>query len=104
MNDTPPSKFLSPDVAATRHHLVRIVAAVPILVFLGIAALLAVRLGVDNPSLVPSALIGRPVPQFALSPLEGFATHRAARPVDCRPEGRTCDACERVRVLVRRMS
>ena len=32
MNDTPPSKFLSPDVAATRHHLVRIVAAVPILV------------------------------------------------------------------------
>ena len=74
MNDTPPSKFLSPDVAATRHHLVRIVAAVPILVFLGIAALLAVRLGVDNPSLVPSALIGRPVPQFALAPLEGFAT------------------------------
>jgi len=42
------------------------VAAVPILVFLGIAALLAVRLGVDNPSLVPSALIGRPVPQFSL--------------------------------------
>ena len=62
MNDTPPSKFLSPDVAATRHHLVRIVAAVPILVFLGIAALLAVRLGVDNPSLVPSALIATPGP------------------------------------------
>jgi len=33
-----------------------------------------VRLGVDNPSLVPSALIGRPVPQFALAPLEGLVT------------------------------
>jgi cytochrome c biogenesis protein CcmG/thiol:disulfide interchange protein DsbE len=47
---------------------------IPLLVFFGIAALLLVRLGAGDPSLVPSALIGKPAPQFALEPLDGLST------------------------------
>lgn len=47
---------------------------IPLLVFFGIAALLLGRLGAGDPSLVPSALIGKPAPQFALEPLYGLST------------------------------
>ncbi|MDX1488710.1 MAG: DsbE family thiol:disulfide interchange protein [Acidiferrobacterales bacterium] len=48
----------------------RAVFVVPILVFLGISALLAIGLFLD-PREVPSPLIGKPVPDFKLPPVQG---------------------------------
>ncbi len=42
--------------------------------FVGLALLFVVRLGGGDPSQVPSALIDKPAPKFALSPLEGLVT------------------------------
>ncbi len=47
---------------------------VPLLVFLGLAALFWFRLGSGDPSKIPSALIGRPAPQTVLPPLDGLAS------------------------------
>jgi cytochrome c biogenesis protein CcmG/thiol:disulfide interchange protein DsbE len=44
----------------------------PLAVFLALAALLFFRLGSGDPSRVPSALIGRPVPDINLPPVEGL--------------------------------
>jgi cytochrome c biogenesis protein CcmG, thiol:disulfide interchange protein DsbE len=45
----------------------------PVLVFLALAALFLLRLvGGGDPSRVPSVLIGKPVPAFALQPIEGL--------------------------------
>jgi cytochrome c biogenesis protein CcmG, thiol:disulfide interchange protein DsbE len=46
----------------------------PLIVFLGLAALFWFRLGDGDPSRIPSALIGRPAPQTILPPLEGLAS------------------------------
>jgi cytochrome c biogenesis protein CcmG/thiol:disulfide interchange protein DsbE len=46
----------------------RLIYTVPALVFLAIAVMFFVGLGRD-PQIVPSALIGKPVPRFALPPL-----------------------------------
>jgi len=43
----------------------------PLALFLGLAALFYARLGAGDTSLVPSALIDRPVPVFQLPPIEG---------------------------------
>lgn len=48
----------------------RLVFLLPILLFLGLAVALAWGLGRD-PQVIPSALIGRPVPEFALPPVQG---------------------------------
>ena len=45
----------------------------PLVFFIGLAALFWFRLGDGDPSRIPSALIGRPAPQTALPPLEGLA-------------------------------
>ena len=50
----------------------RLVFLLPVLVFAALALLFLVRLYSGDPSQVPSALIGRPVPAFALEPLEGL--------------------------------
>lgn len=51
----------------------RLIALLPLAVFLALAALFLVRLGGGgDPSLVPSALIGRPVPANILPPIEGL--------------------------------
>lgn len=55
-----------------RSALGRIVVAVPLIVFAGLAGLLLFRLYAGDPSIVPSALIGREVPEFALAPLDGL--------------------------------
>jgi cytochrome c biogenesis protein CcmG/thiol:disulfide interchange protein DsbE len=47
---------------------------VPIVAFAGLAALFFIRLHSGDASLLPSALIGRPVPRFDLPPLAGVAT------------------------------
>jgi cytochrome c biogenesis protein CcmG, thiol:disulfide interchange protein DsbE len=43
----------------------------PLAIFLGLVVLFGFRLFAGDPSRVPSALIDRPVPEFALPPLEG---------------------------------
>ena len=46
----------------------------PLVVFMALAALFFVRLGAGDASRLPSALIGKPAPAFALPPLEGMNT------------------------------
>ncbi|WP_354125986.1 DsbE family thiol:disulfide interchange protein [Bradyrhizobium sp. RT9b] len=74
MSKIPASVHCPASVAFSRHALARLRVIIPLLVFFGIAALLLVRLGSGDPSLVPSALIGKPTPQFALKPLDGLST------------------------------
>jgi cytochrome c biogenesis protein CcmG/thiol:disulfide interchange protein DsbE len=50
----------------------------PLLVFAGLAVLLAIGLGLD-PRLVPSPLIGKPVPRFDLAPVRGRTLGLASR-------------------------
>jgi cytochrome c biogenesis protein CcmG/thiol:disulfide interchange protein DsbE len=50
----------------------RILYLLPVLVFTALAALFLFRLFSGDPSRIPSALIGRPVPSFALAPLPGL--------------------------------
>ena len=51
----------------------RMVLALPLLGVTGLLAVFAGRLGQD-PSLIPSALIGKPVPEFDLPPVQGRTT------------------------------
>jgi cytochrome c biogenesis protein CcmG, thiol:disulfide interchange protein DsbE len=57
----------------------RVLVLVPLIFFLGIAALFLLRLGSGDPSRLPSALIGRPAPQTELSPVPGL--ERDGKPV-----------------------
>jgi cytochrome c biogenesis protein CcmG, thiol:disulfide interchange protein DsbE len=50
----------------------RLLYLVPLIVFAVLAVLFLVRLFAGDPSRVPSALIGKPVPAFALEPLPGL--------------------------------
>jgi cytochrome c biogenesis protein CcmG/thiol:disulfide interchange protein DsbE len=50
----------------------RIVVLVPLAVFLALALLFLFRLSAGDPSTIPSALIGHPVPQIDLPPLAGL--------------------------------
>ena len=58
----------------------RLVVLLPLIVFLGIAALFLYRLGAGDPAMLPSALIGRPAPNTPLPPLEGLARGGAPIP------------------------
>lgn len=51
---------------------VRWLYVLPVAVFAGLVALFLVRLYAGDPAKLPSALLGRPVPAFALPPLEGL--------------------------------
>lgn len=57
----------------------RLLFLLPILVFVVLAGLFLVRLGGDDPSKLPSALINKPAPSFTLPPLEGLLAN--GRPV-----------------------
>lgn len=74
MSKIPAWTHLPASAAAPRRALARLWMIIPLLVFFGIAALLLVRLGAGESSLVPSTLIGKPAPQFALEPLDGLST------------------------------
>jgi cytochrome c biogenesis protein CcmG/thiol:disulfide interchange protein DsbE len=50
----------------------RIVVLVPLAIFLALALLFLYRLNAGDPSLIPSALIGHPVPQTNLPPVAGL--------------------------------
>jgi cytochrome c biogenesis protein CcmG, thiol:disulfide interchange protein DsbE len=54
--------------------------ALPLIAFAALAALFWFRLGSGDPSRIPSALIGRPAPQTALSALEGLVNNGAHVP------------------------
>lgn len=54
--------------------------ALPLIAFLGLAALFWFRLGSGDPSKIPSALIGRPAPQTVLPRLEGLQADGAQVP------------------------
>ncbi len=58
----------------------RILFLVPVLIFAGLAALFMARLHSGDPSRLPSALIGRPAPNFELPPVPGLRTE-AGEPV-----------------------
>jgi cytochrome c biogenesis protein CcmG/thiol:disulfide interchange protein DsbE len=55
-------------------------ALLPVVVFVGLAVLFVVGLGQEDPSRVPSVLIGKPAPEFILPPLEGLARQSAPVP------------------------
>jgi cytochrome c biogenesis protein CcmG/thiol:disulfide interchange protein DsbE len=57
----------------------RLLVLLPLLVFLALAALFLFRLGSGDPSKLPSALIGRPVPDTPLPPVAGL--NREGTPV-----------------------
>lgn len=50
----------------------RLIVLVPLLLFAGLAGLFFYRLGAGDPSRIPSALIGRPVPETTLPPVAGL--------------------------------
>ena len=50
----------------------RVIVLLPLVVFLALAALFLFRLGAGDPSKLPSALIGRPVPDTPLPAVEGL--------------------------------
>jgi len=58
----------------------RIVVLVPLAVFVALALLFLYRLGAGDPSIIPSALIGHPVPQTNLPPLAGLERDGAPVP------------------------
>ena len=66
------------DEIAQRRHGARPAFLIPLLVFIALAVLFAIGLGL-NPRLVPSPLIGKPVPQFDLPPVRGRALGLASR-------------------------
>lgn len=66
-SDTPP---ISP--AEERSRRSRLLYLLPVLAFGALALLFLLRLSSGDPSQVPSALIGRSVPSFALDPLPGL--------------------------------
>lgn len=72
----------------------RLVVIVPLALFLALAALFLFRLGAGDPSLIPSALIGRPAPATDLPPVAGLM--RDGKPV---PGLRSADFAGRVTLV-----
>lgn len=71
----------APATARSGSSRMRALVLVPLGVFLALAVVFFVRLeSGGNSSVVPSALIGSPVPEFALSPVEGLTREGAPLP------------------------
>ena len=58
---------------ASPHSLSRWGVLLPLLVFVGLAGLFLLALNGGDPSTLPSALVGKPVPAFTLPPIEELA-------------------------------
>jgi cytochrome c biogenesis protein CcmG, thiol:disulfide interchange protein DsbE len=56
----------------------QLIVLVPLMLFAGLTALFLIRLYAGDPSLIPSALIGHPVPQTSLPPIAGLKRDGAA--------------------------
>jgi cytochrome c biogenesis protein CcmG, thiol:disulfide interchange protein DsbE len=63
---------MSVDTAGAGFDRRRLIVLLPLVAFLALAALFFSRLGVDDPSRIPSVLIGRPVPKIDLPPVSGL--------------------------------
>ncbi|MFC3131596.1 DsbE family thiol:disulfide interchange protein [Microbaculum marinum] len=61
-----------PGTRKRRVDTMRLLLLLPLALFVGLAGLLLFRLYAGDPSIIPSALIGREVPQFELPPLDGL--------------------------------
>jgi cytochrome c biogenesis protein CcmG/thiol:disulfide interchange protein DsbE len=61
-------------------HPRRFIVLVPLILFIGLTTLFLVRLNAGDPSLIPSALIGHPIPQTTLPPVAGLKRDDAAVP------------------------
>ena len=72
MSETSSSDEPAQDVKKSRHWIVRLA---PVAVFAAIVGMFAYALGTGDPSKLPSALIGRPVPTFTLPPVDGLRTN-----------------------------
>ncbi|KAB2877498.1 MAG: DsbE family thiol:disulfide interchange protein [Pseudorhodoplanes sp.] len=81
---------------STSHSILRrrLVVIVPLALFLALATLFLFRLGAGDPSLIPSALIGRPAPATDLAPVAGLM--RDGKPV---PGLRSADFAGRVTLV-----
>jgi cytochrome c biogenesis protein CcmG, thiol:disulfide interchange protein DsbE len=84
MTTSPPAgaPTLDPTAApgGNRPSRLRLLHLLPILVFSALAILFLIRLYSGDPSQVPSALIGRPVPSFNLAPVAGLTAAGAGVP------------------------
>jgi cytochrome c biogenesis protein CcmG/thiol:disulfide interchange protein DsbE len=58
--------------AAKQPAALRLRVAIPLIVFAALAGLFWYALHTGDPSLLPSAMIGKPVPKFTLPPLDGL--------------------------------
>ena len=58
----------------------KLIVFLPLVLFLALVAIFFLRLGGSDPSRVPSALIGRPVPETPLPPLPGLERDGAPLP------------------------
>src|SRR5262245_30636440 len=67
----------TPDAGSARRR--KLIAYVPLAIFLALAFVFLLRLGAGDISRVPSALIGRPVPQTMLAPIPSL--ERDGKPV-----------------------
>jgi cytochrome c biogenesis protein CcmG, thiol:disulfide interchange protein DsbE len=68
-------------VSETRDRRRRLaMALLPVVVFAGLAVLFVIGLSQEDPSRVPSVLIGKPAPEFDLPPLEGLTRQGAPVP------------------------
>jgi cytochrome c biogenesis protein CcmG, thiol:disulfide interchange protein DsbE len=63
---------MSVDAPREASSVRRVLVLIPLVFFLGLAALFFLRLGSGDPSRIPSALIGRTVPQTDLPPVVGL--------------------------------
>ena len=98
-----------PEVKPTRRPLL---VFVPLAVFAALAALFVIRLYSGDASLLPSALIGREVPAFALPPVEGLPDKPGLSDADLRQGKVTlvnvfaswCVPCHQEHELIMRLS
>ena len=65
---------------ATPRRRLRLPLLIPLALFLTLAGVFLLRLYGGDISEVPSALVGKPAPEFALPPLEGMTTNGAPVP------------------------
>lgn len=63
-----------PQAAPERAARPRLIVLLPLIAFLGLAALFFFRLGAGDPNRLPSALIGRTEPATDLPPVEGLSS------------------------------
>ena len=76
--------------------------ALPLLVFAALAGLFWYALHGGDPSRLPSALVGKPVPRFTLPPIEGMPGPTAARALQrCRPRRGRADHRQCLGLVVR---